>query len=92
VRVAHETSSWEGLRLNTLRLCLRTPTSRDPESLYDLFADPEVMRGLHKLPISMIEEARAMIEQAVRSWTTDGLGPFILETAADRKMSGRRDS
>jgi RimJ/RimL family protein N-acetyltransferase len=88
--VAHETSSWEGFHLDTHRLCLRTPTSRDAESLYDLFADPEVMHGLNKLPISAIEEARAMIEQAVRSWRTDGLGPFVIETAAtDRQVVGQ---
>jgi RimJ/RimL family protein N-acetyltransferase len=79
--VTHETS-WEGFHLETPRLCLRTPTSRDAESLYELFADPEVMHGLNKQPISAIEEARAMIEEAVRSWSTEGLGPVILETAA----------
>ncbi len=75
-------SSWEGFQLETHRLCLRTPTSRDAESLYDLFADPEVMHSLNKLPISTIEEARARIEEALRSWRTDGLGPFVIETAA----------
>ena len=48
------------------------------------------MHGLNKLPISAIEEARAMIEEAVRSWRIDGLGPFILETAAtDRQVVGQ---
>ena len=88
--MAHETSSWEGFRLDTHRLCLRTPTSRDAESLYDLFADPEVMHGLNRRPISAIEEARAMIEGAVRSWKTDGLGPLVIETAAtDRQVVGQ---
>jgi RimJ/RimL family protein N-acetyltransferase len=88
--VAEEASSWEGFHLDTRRLCLRTPTSRDAGSLYDLFADPEVMRGLNKVPISAIEDARAMIEEAVRSWRIDGLGPFILETAAaDRQVVGQ---
>jgi RimJ/RimL family protein N-acetyltransferase len=68
--------------LETPRLRLRTPTSRDAEPLYDLFADPEVMHGLNKAPISAIDEALAMIEEALRSWRTDGLGPFILETAS----------
>src|SRR5262245_64238016 len=40
------------------------------------------MRGLNKPPISAVEEARAMIDDAVRDWETDGLGAFILETAA----------
>jgi RimJ/RimL family protein N-acetyltransferase len=80
--VTDETSSWEVLHLDTQRLCLRTPISGDAESLYNLFADPQVMRGLNRPPISAIEEARAMIEEAVRSWETDGLGPFIIETTA----------
>jgi RimJ/RimL family protein N-acetyltransferase len=80
--VAHHTSRWERLRLSTDRLCLRTPTPRDAEALYDLFADREVMHGLGKEPVSAVEEARTMIEDGIGAWRTDGLGPFILETAA----------
>src|SRR5215475_7708753 len=80
--MAHETSPREGFHLVTDRLRLRTPSSRDAESLYHLFADPVVMRGLNKPPISAVEEARATIEEAVRGWETDGIGAFILETAA----------
>jgi RimJ/RimL family protein N-acetyltransferase len=88
--VAHGTSSWEQLRVYTDRLCLRAPTQQDAEALYDLFADPEVMRSLGKDPISALEEARAMIEAGIAGWRTDGLGPFILETAAsDRQVVGQ---
>jgi RimJ/RimL family protein N-acetyltransferase len=88
--VAHETSCWERLRLYADRLCLRTPTPRDAEALYDLFADPEVMHGLGKEPVSALGEARAMIEEGIGGWRTDGLGPFILETAAaDRRVVGQ---
>jgi RimJ/RimL family protein N-acetyltransferase len=88
--VAHGTSSWEQLRLYTDRFCLRAPTPHDAEALYDLFADPEVMQGLGKDPISAPEEARAMIEAGIGGWRTDGLGPFILETAAsDRQVVGQ---
>jgi RimJ/RimL family protein N-acetyltransferase len=85
-----ETSPWE-LRLYTERLCLRVPTSRDAEDLYDLFADAEVMQGLGKEPVSAVEEVRAMIEEGmIGGWRTDGLGPFILETAApDRRVVGQ---
>src|SRR5439155_4680431 len=80
-RVADQTSPWE-LRLYTERLCLRVPASQDAEDLYDLFADAEVMRGLGKEPVSAVEEVRAMIEEGmIGGWRTDGLGPFILETA-----------
>jgi RimJ/RimL family protein N-acetyltransferase len=78
--VADETSPWD-LRLYTERLCLRVPTPRDAEGLYDLFADEEVMQGLGKEPVSAVEEVRAMIEEAMIGWRTDGLGPFLLETA-----------
>jgi RimJ/RimL family protein N-acetyltransferase len=86
--MAHETWSWEKLHLDAERLCLRTPSSRDAESLYDLFADAEVMHGLNRDPVSAIEEARSMIEAAVRSWDTDGLGPFVLVTSTDRQVVG----
>jgi RimJ/RimL family protein N-acetyltransferase len=65
-------------------------SSRDAESLYHLFADPDVMRGLNKPPISAVEEARAMIEEGVRNWETDGIGPFTLETAGtDGQVMGQ---
>jgi RimJ/RimL family protein N-acetyltransferase len=87
--VADETSPWE-LRLYTERLCLRVPTSRDAEDLYDLFADAEVMRGLGREPVSAVEEVRAMIEAMFGGWRTDGLGPFVLETATtDRRVVGQ---
>jgi RimJ/RimL family protein N-acetyltransferase len=88
--MSHETSSREGFHLDTHRLCLRTPRSRDAESLFHLFADAEVMRGLNKPPISEVEEARAMIEEAVRDWEAEGIGAFVLETAApDRQVVGQ---
>ena len=88
--MAHDASSWERLCLYTDRLCLRTPTPRDAEGLYDLFADPDVMYGLGKEPASALEEARAMIEEGIRGWKTDGLGPFLIETAAtDRQVVGQ---
>jgi RimJ/RimL family protein N-acetyltransferase len=80
--MARDTDSWEQLSLSTDRLCLRTPNPQDAGALYDLFADVEVMRGLGKEPVSALEEARAMIEVGIGGWRTDGLGPFILETAA----------
>ena len=88
--MADETSPWE-LRLYTERLCLRVPASQDAEDLYDLFADAEVMRGLGKEPVSAVEEVRAMIdEETIGGWRTDGLGPFILESAAtDRQVVGQ---
>ena len=85
-----EASFWE-LRLYTERLCLRVPASEDAEDLYDLFADAGVMRGLGKDPVSAVEEVRAMIEEdMIGGWRTDGLGAFILETAAtDRQVVGQ---
>ena len=88
--MAHDTSSWEQLPVYTYRLCLRTPTPRDAEALYDLFADPEVMYGLGKAPVSALDEARTIIEEGIGGWRTDGLGPFILETAgSDRRVVGQ---
>jgi len=56
-----------------------------------LFADAEVMQGLGKEPVLAVEDVRAMIEGGmIGGWRTDGLGPFILETAAtDRQVVGQ---
>lgn len=67
------------------------PAEEDADDLYALFADPEVMRGLGKEPVSAVGEVRAMIEEGmIGGWRTDGLGAFILETAAaDRQVVGQ---
>ena len=65
------------------------PTLRDADALYDLFTDSEVMHGLGKEPVSAAEEARAIIEEWIGGWRTDGLGAFIIETAAtDQQVVG----
>jgi RimJ/RimL family protein N-acetyltransferase len=87
--VARDTS-WEQLSLSTDRLCLRAPTPHDAEGLYDLFADEEIMGGLNRQPVSAVEHARAMIEEGMGGWRTDGLGPFILQTReTDRQVVGQ---
>jgi RimJ/RimL family protein N-acetyltransferase len=78
------------LSLLTDRLCLRAPSSHDAEALYDLFADEEIMGGLDREPVSAVEQARAMIEDGMGGWRTDGLGPFILQTrGTDRRVVGQ---
>ena len=75
--------------LSTERLCLRPPTPKDAESMHELCADTVVMHGLNREPVSGLDETRAMIEGGMDSWRTDGLGPFILETATDRRTVGQ---
>ena len=87
--VAHDTPSWEQICISTERLCLRTPSPQDAEAMHELFADPVVMHGLNREPVSELDETRAMIEGGVDGWRTDGLGPFILETATGRRMVGQ---
>lgn len=85
----HDDASWERLRLDTERLRLRTPSRKDADVLYDLFADAQVMEGLGKEPASTLAEAQAMVEEGIAGWRSDELGPFILETAAsDRQVIG----
>jgi len=86
--VAVEPSAWEQIRINTERLCLRTPTLEDAEGLHELFADPVVMRGLNREPVADVEASQAMIEGAIAGWTTDGLGASTVETATDRQVVG----
>lgn len=90
MKVTRHTSAWEPTSLRTERLCLRAPVPQDAEALYDLFADAEVMQGLGKEPVSAVEDVRAMIEEMTSGWRTEGLGPFIFETAAtDRQVVGQ---
>ena len=72
--MARHTSSGEPISVYTERLCLRAPTPRDAEALYDLFADEEVMEGLGREPVSAVEDVRAMIEEMIRGWRTEALG------------------
>ena len=62
------------------------PTPRDADALYDLFTDSNVMHGLGKDPVSAPEEARAIIQEWIDAWRTEGLGPFIIETAATNRQ------
>jgi RimJ/RimL family protein N-acetyltransferase len=78
------------VRLETDRLRLRPWAPHDADALYALFADPEVMRGLGRDAISAPEQARELIEDGIRGWTTDGIGPFVIETAApNRQLVGQ---
>jgi RimJ/RimL family protein N-acetyltransferase len=57
--------------------------------MHELFADPMVMHGLNREPVCGVDQTRAMIERGMDGWRTDGLGPFILETATGRRMVGQ---
>jgi RimJ/RimL family protein N-acetyltransferase len=88
--VTHDTPFWEQICLFTERLCLRPWTPQDAEALHELFADPVVMHGLNREPVSDLDRTRAVIEGGIDAWRTDGLGPFILETAtSDRRPVGQ---
>ena len=87
--VGLDTPSWKQICLSTDRLCLRTPTLEDAEAMHKLFADPVVMHGLNREPVSDLDETRAMIAGGIDGWRTDGLGPLVLETANDRRMVGQ---
>ena len=48
------------------------------------------MEGLGREPVSAVEDVRAMIDGMSRGWRTEGLGPFVLETAAtDQQVVGQ---
>ena len=87
--VADDTAPWEEICFSTNRLCLRAPTPQDAEAMHELFADPAVMHGLNREPVSELDEARILIGRGIDGWRTDGVGPFILETVAtDRRVVG----
>lgn len=84
--MVRDTPSWETLRLGTERLSLRPWTVQDADALYVLLADPEIMGGLHRATITSPDEARAVVEGGVSSWQRDGVGPFVIETAAGKRQ------
>jgi RimJ/RimL family protein N-acetyltransferase len=85
--MARDSASWDQPILHTDGLCLRAPIPRDAEALFDLFGDEEVMAGLGREPVSAVEDVRAMIEEMICGWRTEGLGPFVLE-ASDQQVVG----
>jgi RimJ/RimL family protein N-acetyltransferase len=80
--------SLDRICIKTKRLFLRTPTAEDAGAMHELFADPTVMHGLNRDPISDLDGTRAMIEGGMDGWRSDGVGPFVLETAVDRRAVG----
>ena len=46
------------------------------------------MRGLNKEVATDLDESRAVIEGGIDGWLTDGVGPFVLETAAAGRVVG----
>jgi RimJ/RimL family protein N-acetyltransferase len=56
--------------------------------MHELFADPVVMRGLSKEPVSDLDGTREIIEGGLDGWRSDGVGPFVLQTAVDRRAVG----
>jgi RimJ/RimL family protein N-acetyltransferase len=80
--------SWDRICIKTNRLFLRTPTPDDVGAMHELFADATVMHGLNRDPVSDLDGTRAMIEDGLDGWRSDGVGPFILETAVGRRAVG----
>lgn len=85
--VAYPTSL-ERIYIRSERLVLRVPRLEDAGAMHELFADPVVMRGLNREPVGGLDESRALIDGGLEGWRSDGLGPFILETAVDRRAVG----
>jgi RimJ/RimL family protein N-acetyltransferase len=81
-------SSWEQIHIQTERLLLRPPTLEDATAMHELFADSVVMQGLNREPVADLGESRGMIEGGLDGWRSDGVGPFVVETAADHRAVG----
>jgi RimJ/RimL family protein N-acetyltransferase len=80
--------AWDQICIKTTRLVLRTPRPEDAPALHGLFADPVVMHGLNRDPVSDLDGTHEMIEGGIEAWLSDGVGPFILETAVDGRAVG----
>jgi len=74
--------------IDTDRLLLRLPTSRDVEAVAGAMADEEVMRFIGLGTTSSFEESRAHVEWMERAWASDGFGAFIVVRKSDEATLG----
>jgi RimJ/RimL family protein N-acetyltransferase len=74
--------------IETDRLLLRLPTSRDVEAVADAMGDEEVMRFIGTGETSTFDEARAHVEWMQRAWSEDGFGAFVVVRQADAATLG----
>jgi ribosomal-protein-alanine N-acetyltransferase len=72
-------------RLSTARLELRPITQADAEALFAIYADPETMRYWSHLPYTSIDQARALIDRILTSYSAkNGIEWAITERGSDQ--------
>ena len=74
--------------IETDRLLLRRPVSRDAEAVAAAMADEEVMRFIGLGTTSTFEESRAHVEWMQRAWAADGFGAFVVVRTSDGATLG----
>ena len=74
--------------LRTARLTLRHLQPGDAETMFELNADPEVMRYLPDDPFPSVEEARRFLEGYQEVYRTDGFARWAVVEDATAKVTG----
>jgi len=74
--------------IETERLLLRPPASRDAGAVAEAMTDEEVMRFIGLGTTSTVEESRAHVEWMQRAWAADGFGAFIVVRTSDGATLG----
>lgn len=68
----------------TARLRLDAPRAEDLAELHELYADPRVWTHFPSGRSQSLDQTRSMLEQWMRAWDADGLGPWIVRDADGR--------
>lgn len=72
----------------TQRLLVDRPTKEDLAELHLISSDPRVWAHFPSLRHTDSRQTRAMLERWITAWKRDGLGPWIVRSAADQTMAG----
>ena len=76
------------MRLETERLLLRLPESRDVDGYAEVFGDPEVVAFLGMEPQTR-EDQVAGVERMLHHWRRHGVGLFSVVRRSDERLLGR---
>lgn len=74
--------------METKRLVLSRPTSRDATGLHSISSDPRVWTHFPSLRHVDIAQTRAMLDRWIALWDRDGLGPCVVRNPGDQAIIG----
>jgi len=79
------------LHLTTERLIIRSFKPSDAESIFAMFADPEVVRYLPAMPELTLERSRDVVDRRIARERRNGFGLWVVELKDTGRYIGSRD-